>query len=385
MAQSIQSDDRFLIEIYGRSTVTNKTITLYFNDSKIGQDTTTLNSGIQGATGATGPMDPVGADGDNLMSYIENIDTMGASSNTKTTGTLTINYKNTTSGYVTETNNGNASGTPNQIPLPTNVLLVYNYDGNTTTGSTVISLVNNPTNPNQRVLVPLTKSDKRIKTNLTMPHNIDHINKMRNINVYNYNYKFNSTGQLHTGFISQEIESTIPEAIQIGNDFIPNFYITIQPTINNNGSAIFNFSTLTCDTTVSVSDNNIVKFILPDRSVDLKIMNVIKTYNNDVITNIEFTVFDLMDLTDGYNASVLIYGKFVNDYHYISKDKIFAIGIGAIKYIDGVLSTANTNIGNLQTKLTTANTNIQTLKNVIINMCTQLNISELATPLQSII
>jgi hypothetical protein len=54
VSQPILASDRFVIEIYGRSTISaNKTITVVFNDSTIGQVITSLV--IEGATGPTGP------------------------------------------------------------------------------------------------------------------------------------------------------------------------------------------------------------------------------------------------------------------------------------------------------------------------------------------
>ena len=61
LGQTIVATDRFLIEIYGRTTSGTKNITLYFNNSTIGQVTTTLTQSLEGPTGPTGYTGPTGA------------------------------------------------------------------------------------------------------------------------------------------------------------------------------------------------------------------------------------------------------------------------------------------------------------------------------------
>ncbi len=67
-AQSILATDRIAVEIWGMNQVGNKTITLYFNGSTIGQVTTTLaenqkgekgDNGTNGVDGAAGPAGPL--------------------------------------------------------------------------------------------------------------------------------------------------------------------------------------------------------------------------------------------------------------------------------------------------------------------------------------
>jgi hypothetical protein len=63
--QSIANTDRFEIELWVQTTsnTNGKTITLYFNDSTIGQVTTTLNPFANGPTGPTGPLGVTGPAG----------------------------------------------------------------------------------------------------------------------------------------------------------------------------------------------------------------------------------------------------------------------------------------------------------------------------------
>ena len=59
---SLESSDRILIKLYARG-LGGRTMTLYFNDSRVSQILTTFNSGLQGPTGYTGYTGYTGATG----------------------------------------------------------------------------------------------------------------------------------------------------------------------------------------------------------------------------------------------------------------------------------------------------------------------------------
>ena len=69
---TISSTDRIYVELWASTDVGGREITLYFNDSTIGQVTTSLNpyaAGATGATGATGPTGPTGGSPWTPMNY----------------------------------------------------------------------------------------------------------------------------------------------------------------------------------------------------------------------------------------------------------------------------------------------------------------------------
>lgn len=65
---TIVSTDRFLVRLYGINNAgPNRTITASFNDSTVGQITTTLNPFADGPTGPTGPQGIQGLTGPNAL------------------------------------------------------------------------------------------------------------------------------------------------------------------------------------------------------------------------------------------------------------------------------------------------------------------------------
>ena len=102
--------------------------------------------------------------------------------------------------------------------------------------------------------------------------------------------------------------------------------------------------------------------------------------------------------------NIFLYGKEVNDFHYLKKNKLFSLNFSATQEIDRIqqqektkleqaqaliddlllendeinekLNTANTKITNLETQLTTANNTISSLQNEITNILSRISALE---------
>ena len=69
-------------------------------------------------------------------------------------------------------------------------------------------------------------SDKRIKTNIRVTNSTSDLQKIVNLKVSEYNYIDNigKGNTLHKGFIAQEVEQFIQEAVNTHSDFIPDVF-----------------------------------------------------------------------------------------------------------------------------------------------------------------
>jgi hypothetical protein len=222
----------------------------------------------------------------------------------------------------------------------------------------------------------VSSSDRRIKKNIVdVPDNLA-LEMVRNIPCRYYEYKdtLYSGTEKTIGFIAQEVAEVLPMAISIQTSIIPNEMRKLE---NVSWEQIENTYKLITDLQDDVSGVKYRFYVSNDVSGNEERKEIIGNSDNT------FT-FD-----SSYN-NVFIYGKEVNDFHTIDKQKIFSLHHSAIQEIDRIqqqhiidisnaqstmqshettiqtlqtdLSTANTTIQTLQTDISTANTTIQTLQ-----------------------
>ena len=182
-------------------------------------------------------------------------------------------------------------------------------------------------------------SDERIKKNIVdVPDDLS-LEMIRKIPCRYYEYKDNvKRGNDKTiGFIAQEVMEVMPLAVDLQNNYIPNEMRTITDVSWNN-------TTLYSD----ISDCSGIKYLFyvsNDPSSN--------SFEKEVIGNADnsFT-FD-----NSYNI-VFCYGKEVDDFHTVDKDKLFALNFSATQEIDKIqqaekakLAAAETEIATLKTQL----------------------------------
>jgi len=199
-----------------------------------------------------------------------------------------------------------------------------------------------------------TNSDRRIKKNIVdVPDNLA-LEMVRNIPCRYYEYKdtlYAGTDKT-IGFIAQEVKEILPMAISIQTSIIPNEMRKLE---NVSWEQIENTYKLITDL-ADVSGVKYRFYVSNDVSGNEERKEIIGNSDNT------FT-FD-----SSYN-NVFIYGKEVNDFHTLDKQKIFTLHHSAIQEIDRIqqqhiidISNAQATIQTLQTDLSTANTTIQTLQ-----------------------
>jgi hypothetical protein len=158
-------------------------------------------------------------------------------------------------------------------------------------------------------------SDNRIKTNITDINDISALNTIMKIEPKNFNYIDTiDLGAKNTiGFIAQDINNIIPDAVTIGEEFIPNIYKYYK--INSSNSIL-------------IDDDNINKIFIGN-TIKLKInkstliVDVLEKNNNIIKINNEIDV----------NSKCLIYGVKVNDFHFIDKTYIYTLNVCATQEI----------------------------------------------------
>ena len=161
----------------------------------------------------------------------------------------------------------------------------------------------------------LTFSDSRIKINIADIEDTSALDKIMKIEPKNYNYI--DTDERGTnnviGFIAQQIKDVIPEAITIGEEYIPNIY---------------KYYTIISSNMILVDDANINKIFIGN-TLKIKVNNI--PYITRVINKVNKTI--TIDIQIDVNAKCLIYGIKINDFHFIDKTYIYTLNVCATQEI----------------------------------------------------
>lgn len=168
-------------------------------------------------------------------------------------------------------------------------------------------------------------SDQRIKNITGRSNPATDLSTINQLQVTDYTYidKPAKGSQQMKGFIAQEVEKLIPDAVNTMTDFIPNIYTNAQKvTKQKNGNLL-----LTLNKPHAMKAGDMVR-LYNDRQQDCKVEQVVNS-NSFVVS--------------GFNGStdkVFVYGQQVNDYKSVDYDRLFSTGIGAIqelsKQVDAV-------------------------------------------------
>ena len=130
---------------------------------------------------------------------------------------------------------------------------------------------------------------------------------------YKYIDKIENGDKKVYGFIAQQVQKVIPEAVSLENAYIPNIMILAD------------------------YNNNIIMLPHKPAKVIIKIKDKIKCYDSnnnlievevsEIINNISFKI---KDLDKKYtNNKIFVYGTFVNDFYTLSKEHIYTLNVGA--------------------------------------------------------
>jgi hypothetical protein len=183
-------------------------------------------------------------------------------------------------------------------------------------------------------------SDERIKANIQDIDDGIALSELRKLNPKTYTYIDTVKKGLspYYGFIAQEVETVIPNAVFLLEQYIPNIYEIAKIT---DGTRVTLTNKSTSDFKKDVS-GNIYKNIKFYDSSDNEIIRTI-------VSIIDEKTFEIADAID--RADLFVYGQEVPDFRSLDKDAIFTITTAALQQIDREFQEAKQTIQTLETRL----------------------------------
>ena len=214
-------------------------------------------------------------------------------------------------------------------------------------------------------------SDERIKENIQDVSDNVALQQLRDISCCFYEYKdkvIKGTDKT-IGFIAQQVREHMPMAVSIQKGIIPNEMRKIEHP---------QWTTLT-----DASGNNTYKLTisdLEDASGNTSETTKYRFYvSNDPSGNDECEK-EITSLENDPKSfifeeqwqNVFLYGKEIDDFHTLDKNKIFAIGFSASQEIDRIQQQEKTKLEEQTSKLEAAEAKIATLENTLADVLTRL-------------
>merc|ERR1711871_1228518 len=167
------------------------------------------------------------------------------------------------------------------------------------------------------------RSDSRIKKNIKQIVTTEYfLDLIKNIQITEYDYIYKEHGGHTYGYIAQQVKTHFPEAIDIGIGFIPDEQKMIKNTLLQK---------------YEDGEKTKWKLIIPNLKFENNHTGKCKFYCSNKIDedskcikiNIESDKKTL--IFDEKYENIFFYGKEVDDFHYIDKNKIYNLHHGAIQ------------------------------------------------------
>ena len=207
-------------------------------------------------------------------------------------------------------------------------------------------------------------SDKRIKENIVEIDDNLALKKVRDISCcwYNYKDKVEKGDGRVLGFIAQQVKEHLPEAVGRIKSIIPNEMKKIHSSWNE--------TKLSSNDLQDVSGIKYRFYVSNDVGDEEKRVELVGDENNC------FTFKEKWE-------NVFCYGKEVDDFHTLDKQKLFALNFSATQEIDKIqqaekakLAATETKLAAAETKLAAAETEITTLKTQLAAVLARLDALE---------
>ena len=194
-------------------------------------------------------------------------------------------------------------------------------------------------------------SDRRIKKNITsIPDNVS-LGIIRKLDTKYYHYIDEvSRGTNRTiGFIAQDVREHIPEAVSIMKNFIPNEMRVIRPVWVQlpNG----NFTTTVDD----LKSEEPGKYRV---MVDVKVNGTTSESEFQWMTGNDGKTFE----SDIPHEEVFLYGREVDDFHAIDKQKIFAVAYSALQQVDKIQQSLVEKVATLEATVASLTERLEALE-----------------------
>ena len=161
-------------------------------------------------------------------------------------------------------------------------------------------------------------SDQRIKDIVRGSESSTDLETIQKLQVTDYRMKdrVQSGDIIHKGLIAQEVQNLIPEAVQKGQNYIPNVYAAAKTVKFDNGSKTLS---ITLDKAHEMSAGDMARLIGDFGTRELPVCAV-----TDAKTFVVGPVETAVD-------RVFVYGKRVDDFLSVDYNRVFTTGIGAIQ------------------------------------------------------
>jgi hypothetical protein len=163
-------------------------------------------------------------------------------------------------------------------------------------------------------------SDGRIKDVVATPDGTRELDLIQQLRVTDYRMKdvVNHGAWLHQGFIAQEVEELLPEAVQKTRDFIPDIYAVADKLLVDADNRL---ATITLANPHQLAQGDRVRLHSDDSTQECTVAGVIDAFT--------FQVDDF----EGAPRRLFVFGREVDDFRQLDYDRIFTVGIAALQQL----------------------------------------------------
>jgi len=183
-------------------------------------------------------------------------------------------------------------------------------------------------------------SDKRIKYEIKTYDHLNALKQIENLRITTFKKIDDKKNEVNIGFIAQEVDEIIPESIGKMDNYIPDIYQMIDCIYKDDEKEVIfdNKFNLKFRTRLKIIDQNENEFT----------GTIIDTENNKVVLSLDDNSRFLPSFK---NNKTFLYGKNVNDFHFVKKDYIFAVAISATQELSKQIKNQEKIINDLTSRL----------------------------------
>ena len=181
-------------------------------------------------------------------------------------------------------------------------------------------------------------SDKRIKHDIQTYDQLSALEQIEALRITTFKKIDDKLNQINIGFIAQEVEKIIPASVDKMSNYIPDIYQWLDCEYKKDEKEII------IDNKFNLKFRNKVK--LMDENEKEFTSTVIDTENGKAVLLLNDS-YDIPAIT----GRIFVYGKKINDFHFIYKDYIFAVAISATQELSRKIKTQDQTIKDLVSRL----------------------------------
>lgn len=175
-------------------------------------------------------------------------------------------------------------------------------------------------------------SDKRIKTNIKNSNLISDLHNINDLRLIEYNYidSISKGMEQQKGFIAQEVEQVLPDAVTKSSNYIPDIFTLATKLSRNKEHVIIEIQK---EHQLQIGDY--IRLITSTGAFETDV--------KEIISENSFAV-----ALEEFPEKLFVYGRKVDDFRAIDYDYIFSTGIGAIQELSEEIETLKSEIDQLK-------------------------------------